>query len=127
MADNPVRWFEIYVQDMARARAFYESVFELSITKLDNPGKPELDYWTFPQANMEKMGSTGALVRMPGGPAGGSGTIVYFGCADCGVTAERAVKAGGRLHTAKLSIGPHGFMALVYDTEGNVIGLHSMK
>jgi len=50
MASNPVRWFEIYVQDMVRAKTFYESVFKL---KLDNPGKPELEYWTFPQMNMD--------------------------------------------------------------------------
>jgi len=35
MASNPVRWFEIYVQDVARARAFYESVFQLKLRKLD--------------------------------------------------------------------------------------------
>ena len=27
MNSNPVGWFEIYVQDMNRAKAFYESVF----------------------------------------------------------------------------------------------------
>jgi len=31
MASNPVRWFEIYVQDMARAKTFYETVFKLKI------------------------------------------------------------------------------------------------
>ena len=28
MNPNPVRWFEIYVQDMDRARKFYETVFQ---------------------------------------------------------------------------------------------------
>lgn len=27
----------------------------------------------------------------------------------------------------KFAIGQYGFIALVYDTEGNVFGLHSMK
>jgi uncharacterized protein len=28
MKNNPVGWFEIYVQDMPRAKAFYEAVFQ---------------------------------------------------------------------------------------------------
>ena len=32
--DNPVRWFEIYVQDMGRAKTFYEAVFGIQLTKL---------------------------------------------------------------------------------------------
>ena len=31
--DNPVKWFEIYVQDMARAKAFYQAVFGMQLTK----------------------------------------------------------------------------------------------
>jgi hypothetical protein len=37
------------------------------------------------------------------------------------------VPAGGRLEREKMSIGPYGFIALAYDTEGNMIGLHSMQ
>ena len=59
MAENAVRWFEIYVQDMARARRLVE-------------------------------------------------------------------KAGGRIQRAKMSIGPYGFIVLAVDTEGNLIGLHSL-
>jgi len=36
------------------------------------------------------------------------------------------VKAGGSIKDDKMSIGQYGFIALVYDTEGNLIGLHSM-
>lgn len=28
MTHNPVGWFEIYVQDMERAKKFYETVFQ---------------------------------------------------------------------------------------------------
>ena len=35
---NSVGWFEIYVQDMKRAKAFYETVFGTQFTKLENPG-----------------------------------------------------------------------------------------
>ena len=45
MERNPVGWFEIYVQDMARARKFYETVFATTLTRL---GPPDLEMWTFP-------------------------------------------------------------------------------
>ncbi len=126
-ATNPVRWFEIYVQDMKRARAFYEAVFKRKIEKMDNPGNPTMDYWTFPQMIMDQPGTSGALVKMDGVPSGGNSTIIYFGCEDCAVEAERAVKSGGKLHLAKTAIGQYGAIALVIDTEGNMIGLHSMQ
>ena len=37
MANNPVGWFEIYVQDMARARAFYEAMLGLRLERLPGP------------------------------------------------------------------------------------------
>lgn len=122
MQGNPVRWFEIYVQDMARARRFYESVFQLSLQKLDSP---TLEIWGFP-SEMNQYGSSGALVKMEGVSPGGS-TLVYFACEDCAVEAARAEQAGGRIQRAKMSIGEYGHIALVTDTEGNMIGLHSMQ
>ena len=123
MGNNPVIWFEIYVQDMARAKAFYEGVFQLKLERLNGPG-PEM--WSFPMA-MDKVGAGGALVRMEGVPSGGSGTVVYFSCADCAVEAARAVAHGGRVQRDKMAIGEYGFIALVADTEGTTIGLHSLK
>lgn len=120
--NNPVNWFEIYVQDMDRARKFYESVFGIQLTKLEGT---ELEMWTFPMRE-EGYGATGSLVKMPGVPSGGNSILVYFSCADCGVEAEKAAKAGGRIEKPKMSIGQYGYIALVTDTEGNMIGLHSM-
>jgi uncharacterized protein len=45
MKTNPIVWFEIYVQDMDRAKRFYESVFEVKLEKLESP---EIDMWAFP-------------------------------------------------------------------------------
>ena len=122
MAGNPVGWFEIYVQDMAQARGFYAQVLGRTLEKLEAGG---LEMWAFPRA--EGYGAQGALVRMPGFPSGGNSTIVYFMCEDCGVEESRVVPAGGRVEKEKFSIGPYGFISLVYDTEGNLFGLHSMK
>jgi predicted enzyme related to lactoylglutathione lyase len=43
------------------------------------------------------------------------------------VEAARAVQNGGKIQKEKMSIGDYGFIVLVLDTEGNLIGLHSMK
>ena len=75
----------------------------------------------------EGAGAAGALIRCPGYPAGANSVIVYFRCADCAVEAARAVQAGGKIEERKKSIGPYGHIALVADTEGTVVGLHSMK
>ena len=76
---------------------------------------------------MDRMGAGGALVKMPGVPSGGNSTLVYFSCVDCATEAGRVVKSGGRIHREKWSIGPYGFIALAFDTEGNMFGLHSMQ
>src|SRR3972149_2516157 len=118
---NPVSWFEIYVQDMARARAFYEATLQVTLNKI-GPTVPEM--WAFPQSTTD-YGSSGALVRMEGTASGGNSTIVYFHCADCAVDTKRAAASGGRILKDKFSIGQYGFAALAFDTEGNLFGLHS--
>ena len=122
MSDSPVRWFEIYVQDMARAKAFYESVFQAKLERLNSP---DLEMWAFPMS-MGGTGTAGALVKMKDGPSGGNCVLIYFACADCAVEAARVAKSGGRVEREKSSIGEYGYIALVRDTEGNMIGLHSM-
>lgn len=122
MARNNVGWFEIYVDDMNRAKAFYESVLQVKLQKL--PIDVEME--TFPM-DPEAPGSSGSLVHMPGFPAGGNSTLVYFSCEDCAVEESRVVPAGGKIQKEKFSIGPYGFISLAYDTEGNMFGLHSMK
>jgi predicted enzyme related to lactoylglutathione lyase len=123
MKTNPVGWFEIYVQDAKRARAFYETVLQ---TKLERLPAPELEMWAFPSDN-GTPGCAGALVKMNGFPSGGNSTVVYFMCDDCAVEEGRVASAGGKVQRPKMSIGPYGFISLAIDTEGNMIGLHSMK
>ena len=123
MSANPVAWFEIYVQDMNRAKAFYEKTFDVTLERLETP---EVELWAFPMTS-EAPGCAGALVRMAGKDSGIGGTIIYFPGSDCAEMAAKAVQNGGRIHHEKKPIGEHGFIAHVLDTEGNLIGLHSMK
>lgn len=124
MRSNPVGWFEIYVQDVGRAKTFYETVLQGKLERLPN-SEMELEMWAFP---MESSGSGagGALVKMKGVPSGGNSTLVYFMCDDCAVEAARVEGNGGRIDRPKMSIGQYGFIALAVDTEGNMFGLHSM-
>jgi predicted enzyme related to lactoylglutathione lyase len=121
---NPVRWFEIYVQDMERAKRFYEEVLDTKLTRLESGGG--LEMWAFPSARSEH-GVGGALVKTPGVRSGGNSTLVYFGCDDCSVEAGRIAGAGGVVQRDKMSIGHYGFVALALDPDGNLIGLHSLR
>ena len=128
MKTNPIVWFEIYVQDMARARGFYESVLQIQLESMQAPEGEAAGFemLAFPNS-MEATGAGGMLVKMPGGPSGGGGTLIYFASEDCAVEQARAVAAGGKVFKPTFAIGPYGFCALLTDTEGNCIGVHSMK
>lgn len=123
MKNNPVGWFEIYVQDMQRAKRFYETVLQNQLTALIDH-EPEM--MAFPQ-NMNEHGAAGALVRMPGFPSGKNSTLIYFSCVDCAVEESRIEAAGGKVFKPKSSIGDYGFITLAFDTETNMFGLHSSR
>lgn len=128
---NPVGWFEIYANDMPRAKAFYEAVFQVQLQSLPGPaieGEADgLEMWMFPSdMSPDTPGCNGALCRMDGCAAGAGGTVIYFSCEDCAAEAGRVAAAGGMIFKEKFSIGEYGHIAIASDTEGNTIGLHSM-
>lgn len=124
MPINPIAWFEIYVQDIQRAKQFYENVFQFELKELAPPF-PGIQLLAFP-CEQTNYGATGALVKLEGCPSGGNSTLIYFHCEDCAVEEARAKQYGGVVHREKMSIGEYGYISLVMDTEGNMIGLHSM-
>ncbi len=125
VAKNPVGWFEIYVDDMARAKAFYETVLGIFLESLTDPTEDNFEMLGFPSA-MDEYGSSGALLYTETVKAGGNSTVVYFSCDDCAVEEARIEKAGGKVLRPKMSIGQYGFVTMAQDSEGNNIGLHSM-
>lgn len=130
MQSNSVVWFEIYVQDMSRARKFYEAVLEVRLEEMPAPtAEMNMEMWAFPSDKATahtSYGACGMLVKMEGFTASGGGTLVYFGCKDCAIEVARVAANGGAVVKEKTSIGEHGFIALARDTEGNLIGFHSM-
>lgn len=127
---NPVNWFEIYVQDIKRAKTFYEAVLNVKLEKLDLPSEMEEDnsfqMITFPMLE-DKPNASGALVKAEGMEPGGNSVVIYFTCDDCSTEEKRVEKAGGKLLKEKFSIGEFGFCSICLDTEGNTFGLHSMS
>lgn len=127
-ANNPVCWFEIYVNDISRAKMFYEKVLDIQLSELPKPEtlKDEMKMVAFPM-QMNGEGASGALIKMEGVHAGGNSTIVYFTSEDCSIEEKRILEAGGKVSKSKQSIGEYGFMVLALDTEGNMFGVHSIK
>ncbi|WP_452223558.1 VOC family protein [Lacinutrix chionoecetis] len=122
---NPVVWFEIYVDDMNRAHKFYETVLQLKIENLPTPDTgEEMQMMAFPM-EMDGAGAAGALVKMKDVKAGGNSTLIYFRSDDCAIEEARIEKAGGKVMKSKQSLGEYGFMVLASDTEGNMFGIHS--
>lgn len=126
MANNPIAWFEIYVDDLARAKKFYSEVLAVQLEPLGDPSDASVEMMAFPQ-NMEQYGAAGALVKMDGFDAGKNSTLVYFACENCAVEEARIAAAGGSVVKPKMAIGEYGFISLGTDSEGNMFGLHSMQ
>lgn len=125
---NVINWFEIYTSDFDRAKKFYSQVFKFELTDLPmgNENHPEMKYATFP-ADQNGSGASGALVKIDVAKPGAGGTLVYFATEDVNDELSRVESAGGKILRPKQDIGNYGFIALVEDSEGNMIGLHSMK
>jgi predicted enzyme related to lactoylglutathione lyase len=122
---NAIGWFDVYVSEMERAVTFYENVLQ---TKLEPIGDPtgETLMMAFP-TDMGTYGAGGALVKSNHAQPGIGGTLVYFSVEDCSIQAARVASAGGRVIRPKFSIGEFGWVSICQDTEGNLLGLSSMK
>ncbi len=121
---NAVGWFEIYVADMERAKKFYQAVIQRELSDLPSTDGAQMCAFAW---EGKSGGSAGALVKSGKMGPGSGGTLVYFSCDDCAAEVARVAPAGGKVWQTKIPIGPYGFIAIVQDTEGNTIGLHSMK
>ncbi len=120
-----INWFQIPVIDIDRAITFYEAVCRTSLQRMDDERMQRAFFPMEPQ-NPDRTG--GELVQSPNDRPSADGVTIYLNAPD-GVDAavERAVAGGGSVMVPKMSIGEHGFIALIMDTEGNQIGLHAMN
>lgn len=118
---NTFVWVDIPVVDLDRAIAFYSAVCGKPVDKTGGPG---FTFGLFKHQGNE----VGGCLFLPEGDARPSlhGPLVYLdatGRLDAAIAA--AEKGGGKVMQAKQSIGPHGWRAVIADTEGNRVALHS--
>ena len=124
--DNAISWFEIGTTDLERAQKFYETIFGISMTAMD---LPNIKMRMFPLDDMMR-GVGGALVNSGGfhKPSATDGPLIYLnGNPDVQLILDKVEAAGGKIMVPKTEISPeYGYMAVIFDTEGNRIGLHSV-
>jgi len=122
---SAISWFQIPATDIARAREFYETVCGVELEQL--LASPGMDMWGFP-ADWQKGDISGALVCGEGAVPSATGTAVFLNAdPDLQVMLDRVEPAGGQILIPKTAIGMDGagHFAMITDTEGNTVGLHS--
>ncbi|MFM9908244.1 MAG: VOC family protein [Chitinophagaceae bacterium] len=123
---NAISWFEIGATDLERATKFYETIFGITLAPLD---LPNIKMRMFPLEDM--MTQVGGAVVDSGGfhkPSATDGPLIYLnGNPDVQIVLDKVEAAGGKITVPKTMISPeHGYMAVIMDTEGNRIALHSI-
>ena len=127
MNKNVVGWFEIPVTNMDRAIKFYEEVFDF---KLSRHILGPIDMAWFP-AMEDGHGTSGSLVYNERAyKPSMDGVLIYFTAqsGDLSIELGKVEKSGGKILLPKTQISAEvGYMALLTDSEGNRIALHSAK
>ena len=123
---SAITWFQIPASDFARAKTFYESICGYSLQDMGGP--PNMTMWAFP-ADVRNGEVGGALIAGEGATPGPGGTVVFLNAdPDLQVVLDRVEGAGGKILVLKTDTGMHaGFFAMIADTEGNTVGLHSQR
>ena len=123
--NNAISWFEIGTTDLDRATKFYETIFGITLAPMD---LPNIKMRMFPLDNM--MTQVGGALVDSGGfhkPSATDGPLIYLnGNPDVQLVLDKVEAAGGKIMVTKTAISPeYGSMAVILDTEGNRIALHS--
>jgi len=120
---NQVVWFDMPITDLDRAVRFYSAVLGAAVQKQQFSG---VHFAVLPH---QEGAISGCLVPSDADKAkpSANGPLLYFNCQGRLDQAVSVVEPnGGKVLQPKHQIGPYGFRALVLDSEGNRIALHSM-
>jgi predicted enzyme related to lactoylglutathione lyase len=116
---NRVVWVDVPVADLPRAVAFYKSVLSNNVTieEFNGTSFAVLDHHD---------GNGGCLIVHPDQISSAGGVLVYFNVEGRIRAAVAEVeRLGGMVIESIHPIGPHGHRALILDSEGNRVALHS--
>jgi predicted enzyme related to lactoylglutathione lyase len=125
MAADTLCWTDIPVTNLDRAIKFYSAVLGEEVKKLSEGGA---EYGLLPHKEQNASGclcirgDSGGVDNTPSA----NGPLIYLsveGRLDDAVEAARA--NGGKILRARQQIGEHGFRAVVIDSEGNRVALHT--
>lgn len=126
MMKNPIGWIEIPVTDLDRAEKFYTDYFGFKLDRQEERHGVTMSW--FPM-EMKEYGSAATLAKGEGYTPSHDGSLIYFTAP--GGTVEEALKKAREMDipilTEKIDTGEHGFYAVIEDSEGNRIAIHSMK
>jgi predicted enzyme related to lactoylglutathione lyase len=119
---NALNWFEIPVRDLDRAVEFYQQLLGVELKRESFGGAP-LAIFPFGEGQGEVGG---ALVYEPKRAPSRDGALLYLNAAGkLDAALDRVTRARGEVVQPKTDIGPHGHIAVIRDSEGNLIGLHA--
>ncbi|MEP0987049.1 VOC family protein [Ekhidna sp.] len=114
-------WFELPVNDMDRAKKFYQSIFNIQMADNMEMGTSVMSFFPFEQ---DQEGATGTLIKQESYIPSHEGALVYFSVKEINDVIPRIEASGGKVINEKMSIGQHGFVAHFEDSEGNRVALH---
>jgi uncharacterized protein len=123
MTTHALNWFEIPVADFSRAKVFYSAIFDFEMPEMPM-GPRTMGFFLHDRA----AGVGGAIVAGEGCVPAATGTLVYLSAGkDLSTVLARVEPAGGGILVPKTLIAPEmGFFAILRDSEGNTVGLHSL-
>jgi len=122
MSKNTVVWMDIPVTDLKRATAFYAKLLD---AKLASEKMGDTEFAVLPHAG-ESV--SGCLTVSGDNKPSRNGPLIYL---NVNGRLDEAVRiagdSGGEILEPSHPIGPYGFRAIIVDSEGNRIALHSEK
>jgi predicted enzyme related to lactoylglutathione lyase len=120
---NALNWFEIPAADFDRAKKFYETIYDYQMPE-SMVGPIRMGFFLY-DFKGSKIG--GALCAGETYIPSQQGTLVYLTCTpDLQPVLDKVEQAGGKIIMAKKQVsGDNGYMAIILDSEGNRVALHS--
>jgi predicted enzyme related to lactoylglutathione lyase len=125
--ENALNWFEIPVKDFDRAKKFYETIFNYEMPE-NIMGDTKMGFFLY-DMKAGKVGGAIVFNEQLYSPSE-NGSLIYLNAQpDLQFILDRVENAGGIILRPKMIISEEqnlGYWALLKDTEGNRVALHSM-
>jgi uncharacterized protein len=114
-------WVDIPVLDLERAIAFYSGVLGAEVTKEGGPG---FQFGLFPHGG-DDVGGCVYVSDSDNAPSR-TGPLIYLNASGrLEAAVQAAQRLGGQVLQPLHQIGPHGWRAVMLDSEGNRVALHA--